>query len=84
MPERLQMFLPRMIADDFLRQPTTFEGLNKSFERIEKATNFPSNFGEAAGHLDQFLTEFDTEFCQFFPDLQRHVADFLSEKRVEL
>ena len=80
MPERLQTFLPRMIADDFLMKPTTFEGLNKSFERIEKATHFPSNFGNAAGHLEEFLSEFDAEFCQFFPDLQNHVVEFLHKK----
>jgi acyl carrier protein phosphodiesterase len=80
MPERLQMFLPRMIADDFLRGPTTFEGLNKSFARIEKATHFPSNFSNAAGHLEAFLNEFDAEFCLFFPDLQNHVAEFLMAK----
>lgn len=80
MPERLQMFLPRMIADDFLMKPTTFEGLNKSFARIEKATHFPSNFSNAAGHLEAFLNEFDAEFCQFFPDLQNHVAELLAVK----
>lgn len=80
MPERLQMFLPRMIDDDFLRGPTTFEGLNKSFARIEKATSFPSNFSNAAGHLEAFLSEFDAEFCLFFPDLQNHVAEFLHKK----
>ena len=81
MPERLQMFLPRMIADDFLMKPTTFKGLNKSFERIEKATRFPSNFGNAAGHLEEFLNEFDAEFCLFFPDLQNHVVEFLKQGR---
>ncbi len=81
MPERLQMFLPRMIADDFLMTPTTFEGLNKSFERIEKATHFPSNFSKAAGHLEEFLDAFDVEFCQFFPDLQNHVTEFLKQGR---
>ncbi len=80
MPERLQMFLPPMIADDFLRGPTTFGGLNKSFARIEKTTNFPSNFSNAAGHLEEFLSEFDAEFCLFFPDLQNYVAEFLHKQ----
>jgi acyl carrier protein phosphodiesterase len=82
MPERLQTFLPRMIADDFLMKPTTFKGLEKSFERIEKAAAFPGNFGNAAGHLEEFLEEFDAEFCLFFPDLQQHVSEFLKKKSV--
>jgi acyl carrier protein phosphodiesterase len=80
LPERLQGFLPRMISDDFLMQPTTFKGLEKSFERIEKHAAFPGNFGNAAEHLEEFLEEFDAEFCAFFPDLQNHVLDYLKDK----
>ena len=79
LPSSLQNFLPRMIADDFLSGPTTFKGLGKSFKRIEKAATFPGNFGNAAGHLEEFLAEFDAEFCLFFPDLQNHVAEFLKK-----
>jgi acyl carrier protein phosphodiesterase len=80
LPERLQSFLPRMIAGDFLLQPTTFKGLEKSFERIEKHAAFPGNFGNAAEHLEGFLDEFDAEFCAFFPDLQNHVLAYLKKK----
>jgi acyl carrier protein phosphodiesterase len=80
LPERLQSFLPRMIADDFLMKPTTFKGLQKSFERIEKHAAFPGNFGNAAEHLEEFLDEFDAEFCAFFPDLQNHVLEYLKDK----
>jgi acyl carrier protein phosphodiesterase len=78
LPERLQTFLPRMIADDFLMKPTTFKGLEHAFSRIEKAAAFPGNFGNAAEHLEEFLPEFDAEFCAFFPDLQKHVNEFLA------
>jgi acyl carrier protein phosphodiesterase len=80
LPERLQGFLPRMIADDFLRSPTTFKGLQNTFERIEKHAAFPGNFGNAAEHLEEFLDEFDAEFCAFFPDLQNHVLEYLKDK----
>ena len=80
LPEHLQTFLPRMIADDFLMKPTTFTGLEKSFERIEKSAAFPGNFGNAAAHLEEFLEEFDAEFCTFFPDLLNHVSEFLKNK----
>jgi acyl carrier protein phosphodiesterase len=80
LPEKLQSFLPNMIGEDFLRGPTTFKGLEKSFERIEKHAAFPGNFGNAAEHLEEFLEEFDAEFCAFFPDLQNHVLAYLKEK----
>lgn len=77
LPERLQTFLPRMIADDFLRKPTTFEGLHKTFERIGKSANYANDFSHAAQHLEDYLGEFDAEFCLFFPDLQQHVLTYL-------
>jgi acyl carrier protein phosphodiesterase len=78
LPERLKLKLPRMIDDNFLMVPTTFKGLDYAFSRIEKAAAFPGNFGNAAEHLEEFLEEFDAEFCAFFPDLQKHVGEFLA------
>jgi acyl carrier protein phosphodiesterase len=79
LPERLKTMFPRMVADDFLMKPTTFKGLELAFSRIEKAAAFPGNFGNAAEHLEEFLPEFDAEFCAFFPDLQKHVSDFIKK-----
>ena len=79
LPNSLQNLLPCMVAEDFLRSPTTFKGLEKTFKRIGKAATFPGNFGNAAGHLEEFLEEFDAEFRLFFPDLQNHVAEFLKK-----
>ena len=78
LPEKLQKRLHLMIADDWLMRYTTFEGLNGAFLRIEKATTFPGNFGNAAAHLEEFLDEFDIEFNLFFPDLQHHVKEIIS------
>ena len=76
LPLKLRNRLPHMISDDWLMRYTTFEGLHGAFLRIEKAAAFPGNFGNAAEHLEMFLDEFDAEFNVFFPDLQRHVAQF--------
>ena len=84
LPERLQTYLPRMIADDFLMKPTTFKGLEFIFERIEKSAAFPGNFSTAAKHLEDYLDEFDAEFCLFFPDLQAHVLAFLKKDKKNL
>jgi acyl carrier protein phosphodiesterase len=80
LPEKLRQRLPRMIADDFLMKATTFEGLEQSFARVEKYATFPGNFGNAAEHLMLFLDDFDKEFKDFFPDLQRHVAAVIAKQ----
>jgi acyl carrier protein phosphodiesterase len=78
LPEKLQKRIPMMIADDWLMHYTTYEGLHNAFLRIEKNAAFPGNFGQAAEHLEMFLTEFDMEFNLFFPDLQKKVATELA------
>ncbi len=78
LPEKLQKRLPRMIADDWLMRYTTYEGQHSAFLRIQKATSFPGNFDKAAGNLELFLDEFDTEFNAFFPDLQKKVATLIT------
>ncbi len=77
LPLKLRNRLPYMIEDDWLMRYTTYQGLNEAFLRIEKAAAFPGNFGNAARHLEMFLTEFDAEFNLFFPDLQRHVEKII-------
>ena len=79
LPEGLRRNLPMMIADDFLMQYTTLDGLQKAFRRIKKAAAFDGDFEQATAHLSEFLTEFDADFCTFFPDLQRLVLTFLNQ-----
>ena len=80
LPIKLQARIDQMIADDWLIKYTTFEGLNKAFNRIEKYAAFPGNFGNAALHLEMFLEDFDKEFIEFFPELMQHVMIVKSEK----
>jgi acyl carrier protein phosphodiesterase len=77
LPEGLRRRISYMIADNWLMKFTTFEGLEEAFGRVEKAAAFPGNFGNAAEHLMAYLEDFNTEFLQFFPQLQKHVAELL-------
>lgn len=78
MPEKLQKRLPLMIADNFLIQYTSLEGLQNTFDRIGKYAAFQGNFGNASKHLNDFLTDFDNEFLVFFPELQQHVQHIVT------
>ena len=80
LPIKLQARIDYMIADDWLMKYTTFEGLNKAFNRIEKYAAFPGNFGNSVLHLEMYLEDFDNEFNLFFPDLIKHVERVKSEK----
>jgi acyl carrier protein phosphodiesterase len=77
LPETLKKRLPYMIADDWLMKYTTLEGLEEAFKRIEKAAAFPGNFGNAVNNLKIHLTDFESEFQSFFPDLKTHAQQVL-------
>ena len=72
LPEKLKKRLPYMIKNNWLMTYTTLEGLNDTFERVERQAAFPGNFGNAAHHLEVYMEEFDEEFNNFFPDLVEH------------
>ncbi len=80
LPIGLRKRIDYMIDEDWLMQYSTYEGLQKAFERIEKAAAFPGNFGNAAAHLEQFLPEFDAEFRAFFPQLWQYALERINRK----
>jgi acyl carrier protein phosphodiesterase len=69
LPEKLKKRLPYMIKNNWLMTYTTLEGLNDTFERVERQAAFPGNFGNATHHLEVYMEEFNEEFNNFFPDL---------------
>jgi acyl carrier protein phosphodiesterase len=69
LPEKLKKRLPYMIKNNWLMTYTTLEGLNDTFERVERQAAFPGNFGNATHHLEIYMEEFEEEFNNFFPDL---------------
>ena len=46
---------------------------------VPKSRPFDGDFENATPHLSEFLTEFDADFCVFFPNLQNDVLGFLTE-----
>jgi acyl carrier protein phosphodiesterase len=73
LPKKLIQKIDIMIEDDFLMQYTTYEGLEKTFLRIERYAKYDGNFKSATQSLKQNVDLFDIEFKQFFPDLVHNV-----------
>lgn len=76
LPLKMQKYVPNMIANDWLQKYGTFEGLQYTFERMDRRTRFPSNFKNAVRHLKDDFTLFNEEFNLFFPDVQQMVFEF--------
>jgi acyl carrier protein phosphodiesterase len=69
MPLDLQERLPKMIAHDWIKHYGTEAGLQSTFDRFAKRTNFKADFSNAAAILVEYVEEFDDDFNVFFPDM---------------
>lgn len=76
LPLKMQKYVPNMIANDWLQKYGTKEGLQYTFERMDKRTKFKSNFVNAVSHLEADYDLYETEFNQFFPDVIQMANDF--------
>jgi acyl carrier protein phosphodiesterase len=65
-----------MIDGNFLIKYTTIEGLMFTFEKIQEAARFPSDFSQAIEDLENHYDTLYQEFNYFFPDLVQHTHRF--------
>lgn len=76
LPLKMQKYVPNMVANDWLQKYGTTDGLQYTFERMDKRTKFKSNFVNAVSHLEADYELYEEEFNLFFPDVIRMVTDF--------
>ncbi len=70
-PERAALMFGRMVDDDFLFSCNTYQRLEKTFERLLKRVKFPSNLERAVDDLKRLETDFESDFSDFFSDMQK-------------
>lgn len=73
MPERLQKWVPEMIADDWLPAYGTLEGLAYTFDRMKRRVSIPEHLDGAVDSLHTFYSEMTEEFGVFYPEIQAHI-----------
>lgn len=78
-PPNLKERLPKMIANDWLKNYGTEAGLQFTFDQFAKRTTFKVDFAQAAEILMEYLLEFDDDFNAFFPEIMEYVAQQPSE-----
>ena len=75
MPAGLKRNLPLMIADNWLMNYGTKEGIAFTFERMSRRVSVPGLVKGAADTLFEFETEMETIFLSFFPDVLKYVSN---------
>ena len=73
MPPVLQERLPRMIADDWLTGYASLEGLHRAFRHMKTRASKPWRLDGAVDSLQTAYEQYETEFLQFFPEVQAFV-----------
>jgi len=69
LPLRIQRLMPYMIADNWLVSYASIKGIQKVLEGMNRRTKNKSKMNLATQELEDFYTEFESEFTLFFQDL---------------
>jgi acyl carrier protein phosphodiesterase len=79
LPPLVQQIVPRMAEQDWLSNYATLWGIEKSLEGISRRATFENNMDKALVQLEAEMELFQSDFDQFFPDMQAHVSKKIEE-----
>ncbi len=80
LPARIQRMMPYMVADNWLLNYATVNGIGKILAQMNVRTQGAANMDQAVNELKQYYGEFECEFTSFFDEL----IQFSQQKRDEL
>lgn len=69
LPLRIQKMIPYMLTDNWLVSYASLDGILKVLEGMNRRTKNRSRMDEAINELNDFYSEFETEFTTFFDEL---------------
>ncbi len=78
LPDDVKAFFPYMVRGNWLLSYARLEGIGRALTGMSKRTPFESRMEIAVHDLELHYDQFHDEFTRFFPQLQQHVADYLS------
>jgi len=79
LPTRIQRMMPYMIADNWLLSYATVEGISNILTQMNRRTKEQSKMNLAVIELEQYYTEFETEFTNFFEELKSFSENKIKE-----
>jgi acyl carrier protein phosphodiesterase len=75
--EKTRSMLPHMIENNWLVSYATKEGLEKILYMMDYRTKHRVAMYEAITELNEYYSEFESEFFEFFEELQNHCHLFI-------
>jgi acyl carrier protein phosphodiesterase len=78
LPEQVQKMVEYMVKQDWLNNYANYDGIDRTLKGISRRTTFTSGIAEAAVELVNLKDEFQADFDEYFPQLQKKCSDFLA------
>lgn len=79
LPARIQRMMPYMIADNWLLNYATVDGIGKILAQMNVRTKGVAKMNEAVRELEEHYDEFESEFTSFFEELREFSKQKLNE-----
>ena len=79
LPTRIKRMMPYMIADNWLVSYASIEGISTILSQMNVRTRNKSRMNFAVVELEEYYTEFEEEFTNFFADLIAYSGNKLKE-----
>ena len=80
LPERVQHLIPYLLRDNWLLSYATVDGISRVLDGMNKRTKNVSKMNLATQELQEYYTEFESEFTLFFKEL----IIFSNKKLIEI
>jgi acyl carrier protein phosphodiesterase len=77
LPEKVKWMMPYMIKGNWLANYARIDGIGRVLNGMSRRTPYDSKMHEAVEDLQVHYQEFENEFFDFFPELEKHSKDFL-------
>jgi len=78
MPARVQQFLPHLTTHNWLLGYAQLEGIRRALTGLSRRATAGSGMEMAVDELQANYAAYEADFLEYFPQLQRHVVEFLS------
>ena len=79
LPLSIQNMIPFMIRDNWLVSYASIDGISKVLEGMNKRTKNKSKMNLAVNDLQEFYTDFESEFTSFFKELITYTNQTLND-----
>jgi len=81
LPEKVKWMMPYMIKQNWLVNYARLDGIGRVLSGMSRRTPYESKMHEAVEDLKFSYDDFEKEFFDFFPELEKFSAKFLSDDR---